>query len=319
MEYGDEGFMSNIRCSVGKGNKILFWSSLWWGDQTFQSYFPDLFDVSTNKFSTIFDSVNRFGEGISWLPTAFMGSADTVAAFTASSAAFGFQWQQLNSLLAAVRFSSSGEDNFEWFPNLTGTFSMASVSQMSAAVKCCAWQPQTISLLKISWKLSLPLRIQIFAWRFFTSRLPTKDALISRGVVNIPNQWCVFYGNVPESLPHIFFSCHVSLKVWERIFVWLGEEVLFSFEEFLEFDVVQEKVKAVNVRVKINTIWMALIWSIWSMRNSIIFYQVPFCFDMVVYNVIYFSWSWLARIVLNTSISTFYEWYKLPLDCFSNV
>ncbi|XP_058732655.1 uncharacterized protein LOC131604212 [Vicia villosa] len=176
-------------------------------------------------------------------------------------------------------------DEFEWCANISGIFSVASVSAMVSNLKSCAWQPQIVSVMKILWNMLIPLKIQIFAWRLFTSRLPTKDLSLLRGVVNISNPFCEFCGNHPETLSHIFFFCQVSKKVWEWIFLWLGEELPFSIEEFKDFDVLQEKIKIANARVKINTIWMTTIWSIWIMRNSIIFEQVLYSFDMVFYNV----------------------------------
>ncbi|XP_058739156.1 uncharacterized protein LOC131611047 [Vicia villosa] len=219
----------------------------------------------------------RLEGGAVWSPAVIFGSEDTTL-LVASSAVLGAQWQWLLLLLAAVRFSSSAEDSFEWLSNLSGLFTVASTACLTAARKSSAWQPQVLRRLKIMWNLSLPFRIQIFVWRFFTSRIPTIDALIYRGVENISCPSCVFCGNEPKSLYHTFFSCNVSLKVWEKIYGWLGEDVLFSFEEFLEFDAIQEKMKGVAVKVKINSIWMALIWSVWIMRNSIVFDQASLCF-----------------------------------------
>ncbi|XP_058741679.1 uncharacterized protein LOC131614069 [Vicia villosa] len=77
-EFGDDGFTSNIRCTVGKGKKILFWSSLWWGDQTFQALFLDLFNASNNIFATVFDAVSRSAGGAVWSPKVILGLEETV-------------------------------------------------------------------------------------------------------------------------------------------------------------------------------------------------------------------------------------------------
>ncbi|XP_058746285.1 uncharacterized protein LOC131619176 [Vicia villosa] len=188
---------------------------------------------------------------------------------------------------------------------------------MLSRAKDSAWQPPTVGMLNVMWKLSIPPKIPIFSWRLFTARLPLKDFLLSRGVVNITsNPLCVFCGNHPETLIHLFFLCHVSKTMWSRVFLWLGDEKTFSLEEFMDFGTLQIKVKSHNDRRKINTIWIAITWGIWLMRNAIIFEQLPYSFDVVSYNVMFFSWSWLASKEPFSSSSSFFDWYVLPLGCF---
>lgn len=155
--------------------------------------------------------------------------------------------------------------------------------------------------------MSFPPKIKVLAWRFFTSRLPSKDLLLLREVTLSTNSLCEFYGNHPKTLLHLFFLCQVSKNLWERIYRWIGEDISFSFEEFLDFDLLQDKVNAERARMKTNTIWIAALWSLWSMRNVIIFYQVIFSFDVVFYNVMFKSWSWITSVKVS-SFSTFYDW-----------
>ncbi|XP_058773836.1 uncharacterized protein LOC131648056 [Vicia villosa] len=292
-----------------EGSKLK--DSLWWRDVIAN-------EVNTEASDEGFKSNIRLEDGYCWLPTVFMGSADVVDVVI-SSTVLANQWQQLMAMLDTVWSRDCVEDRFVWKLNSSCIFSVASISALCSRAKQCAWQPLTVRILKILWHLDLPLRIAIFAWRFFSSRLPTIDSLLARGVANIPNVCCVFCRVHPESLMHVFFDCQVSKNVWEWDYSWLCDEVLFSLQEFKEFLVVQEKVKKAKDRVKINFIWISLIWSLWIMRNSIIFEQASFSFELVVYNVMFLSWSWLARIRLSTSFSSFYEWYKLPLRCFENL
>ncbi|XP_058776637.1 uncharacterized protein LOC131650962 [Vicia villosa] len=205
------------------------------------------------------------------------------------------------------------------FASSNGIFSVSSVSSWSSRKKTHAWQPLTVSNLNYLWCLDLPSRIAIFAWRFFVSRLPTIDSLIARGIGNISSPRCVLCDDQPESLNHLFFNCEASKKVWEWIYGWIGDKVPFSLEDFKDFQQVHVKVKSTKVRTKIQFIWLSLIWSIWRMRNSRIFEQVLFSFEVVVYNVMFLSWSWLGRIRGSISLPTFYEWYKYPMDCFHNL
>ncbi|XP_058726380.1 uncharacterized protein LOC131597719 [Vicia villosa] len=296
----------------------MFWSSHWCGDQIFSVSFPELYVVSLNKNCSVGNSFYRAGDRICWLPEVFMGS-ETADAGPVMCSVTANQRQLLMAKLDAVRLGDGVEDGFEWKLNVNGLFSVGSISAAVACAKQSAWQPLMLSKLNILWSLDIPLRIAIFAWRLFISRLPTIDSLIVRGVDNISNLCCVYCGVQPESIGHVFFDCQVSKNVWEWVYSWLGEDVPFSLQEFKEFLVVQEVVKRVKDREKISFIWIALVWSLWLMCNSIIFEQVSFSFELVVCNVMYLSWSWLARISLYNSCSSYYEWYKLPLRCFENL
>src|SRR4051812_8242564 len=111
-----------------------------------------------------------------------MGTAE-IAPYTNSSTVINSQWERLCSLLATASPRSRIVDEFEWCSNSSGFFYVASVSALVSNLKSWAWHPQTVSMLKILWKMLIPLKIQFFSWRLFTSRLPTKDLLLLRGVV----------------------------------------------------------------------------------------------------------------------------------------
>ncbi|XP_058732811.1 uncharacterized protein LOC131604383 [Vicia villosa] len=129
----------------------------------------------------------------------------------------------------------------------------------------------------------VPPRIKVFTWRFIIDRLPTKYLLIMRGFDNISQSpLCEFCRNYTESINHMFYLCNVSKVLWERIFVWLGDDLPFTLEEFQNFGVIQEKVKNAKDRRKINMVWIATTWSLWIMRNAMIF-------DLVYSNIMYLS------------------------------
>ncbi|XP_058754726.1 uncharacterized protein LOC131627883 [Vicia villosa] len=152
-----------------------------------------------------------------------------------------------------------------------------------------------MDMIKVLWQMTVPLKFKIFAWRLLISRLPSKDLLLRRGVViDANNACCEFCRLHPENLNHLFFDCNVANLMWCRIFLWLGVDLSFSLDDFMAFGKFQKKVKNANSRLKINTIWLATTWSIWFMRNAMIFDKVPYNFDEVYSNILYLSWSWLA-------------------------
>ncbi|XP_058775833.1 uncharacterized protein LOC131650120 [Vicia villosa] len=121
-----------------------------------------------------------------------------------------------------------------------------------------------------------------------------------------------------ETSSHLFFQCGVAKYLWKRIYLWLGEDLPFSLEEFLKLDIVVEKVKTVNARKNIISIWIASVWSLWNMRNAMIFKKIAYSFESVFYNVIFLSWCWLASSN-PIRYCSFYDWYTVPLDCFKSI
>lgn len=56
---------------------------------------------------------------------------------------------------------------------------------------------------KLFWHKDIPLKVVIFAWRLLRNRLPTKDNLIRRGVINNDSIMC----GSSETFNHVFLHC----------------------------------------------------------------------------------------------------------------
>ncbi|XP_058767209.1 uncharacterized protein LOC131640851 [Vicia villosa] len=321
-----EGFKDWVKCELKRGNNILFWHSCWLGHQTLRVSFPHLFDLSTNKLSKVSDVFSWNDGAFNWNINGLfeiddfvhLNSDFTHDALNDTPTAFVLQVRELKVLLKGIVPNNTEEDNFHWKLNPNGVFSVASVSNLVANAKDMAWSTNVINLLEAMWKAKIPKKVKIFCWRFFIDRLLLKDLLAHRGVSNFNSMDCLFCSNHPESSEHLFFQCQVSKVVWENIYTWLGDDLEFTLDEFKTFGYIEEKVRKSNTRVKLNSIWLALIWCIWIMRNAIIFDNASFSFEVVISNILFFSWRWLCNSDY-TSRTIFYDWYKLPLNCFNSI
>ncbi|XP_058775745.1 uncharacterized protein LOC131650019 [Vicia villosa] len=317
-----DGFTDWVKCEFKKGNNILFWHSRWLGDQTLRVSFPHLFDRTNNKLCAVGDLINWNNGVFSWNLEAIFGRDmlispapnSSISTLLGMGSVFDEELRDLKMLLEGVEPGISATDEFHWNLTSTGDFTVSSVSHFVSSAKDLAWPIPTIKLLDVIWKTTIPAKIKIFSWRFLINRLPLKVQLANRGVSSFTSIDCPFCTNHPESLDHLFYQCHVSNAVWNRIFIWLGNDVNLSIEEFKSFGCIQEKVKNINIKAKLNSIWMALIWCLWYMRNTIIFDNATFSFDEVISNIIFFSWRWVSNREAPSRI-TFYDWYKLPLFC----
>jgi len=72
------------------------------------------------------------------------------------------------------------------------------------------------------WHKDVPLKVVLFAWRLFRDRLPTKDNLHHRGVLDHDSRFCLARCDSVESSQHLFLHCNTFGSVWHFIYSWLG-------------------------------------------------------------------------------------------------
>jgi len=72
------------------------------------------------------------------------------------------------------------------------------------------------------WHKDVPLKVVLFAWRLFRDRLPTKDNLYRRHVIDIDAQLCIGGCGEVETSSHLLFNCNIFGSVWNFILRWLG-------------------------------------------------------------------------------------------------
>ena len=68
------------------------------------------------------------------------------------------------------------------------------------------------------WLKEVPLKVVLFAWRLLRDRLPTKDNLYRRNVVDIDDQFCVGGCGEVETSSHLLLHCNVFGSVLNHIF-----------------------------------------------------------------------------------------------------
>ena len=79
------------------------------------------------------------------------------------------------------------------------------------------------------WHKDVPLKVVVFAWRLFRDRLPTKDNLLRRGVINHDSRMCVAGCDSIELSSHLFLHCNIFGSVWHFIYSWIGVSVTNPF------------------------------------------------------------------------------------------
>ncbi|XP_058733456.1 uncharacterized protein LOC131605076 [Vicia villosa] len=265
------------------------------------------------KHCTVADILDWTDGSHRWMLDALFAAGSTSGTDFSAAAATSPSWTRFRDGFRGFLPCETSCDSFLWSFNGDKDFTVASISHAVDNAKPLAWDSIVINSLKVVWDLKLPPKIKVFAWRFFIDRLPTRDQLLKRGVANVSCPNCVLCGSCLESSSHLFFNCQVVKVIWKHVFLWLGIPNDFNEEEIRCFETIQDKVKSSNRRTLINFVWFATIWSIWLMRNAIVFKGEVFCFDVICSNIVFLSWRWLCSGYPKFR-PIYYEWFKLPLS-----
>lgn len=102
---------------------------------------------------------------------------------------------------------------------------------------------------------------------------------------------CVLCSLEEESFYHLFGRCDVYMRIWRRVYMWLGVSNDISIEEFVEFFFYCHNIKCVSKRYIIGMVWLATVWSLSLFRNAIIFKDANFSFLECMSDIVYSAWG----------------------------
>ncbi|GKC53288.1 RNA-directed DNA polymerase, eukaryota [Tanacetum coccineum] len=86
------------------------------------------------------------------------------------------------------------------------------------------------------WVKTVPIKINIFAWKVCLDRLPTRLNLSLRGL-DIPSISCPICSSTGESCAHLLFSCSMAKALYSKVARWCEMEipVFDSYEDWLNW------------------------------------------------------------------------------------
>ncbi|GJR12762.1 RNA-directed DNA polymerase, eukaryota [Tanacetum coccineum] len=192
-----------------------------------------------------------------------------VASFTSSfrrevrGGAESLQLTQILDLLGTVILSNM-EDRWIWDLNGDGEFCVKDVRNLLDAT----FLPKADSPTR--WIKTIPIKVNIFAWKVSLDRLPTRSNLARRGVL-VPSSSCLICNVSDEDLAHLLFRCDLAIEVTRLVYrwwnlVWIPLDSYISWLSWIKALRMNSRSKSVLEGV-FYTAW----WSIWSYRNQILF------------------------------------------------
>nr|GEZ47265.1 RNA-directed DNA polymerase, eukaryota [Tanacetum cinerariifolium] len=120
------------------------------------------------------------------------------------------------------------------------------------------------------WVKSIPIKINVFAYKVYLNRLPTRLNLIRRGV-QVPSLSCSVCNAAYEDMSHLLFSCDLANDVVRLVCRWwnLTWPPLGSYSEWLSWF---NSIRLCS-RIKGMLEWVFYVtwWCLWTFRNQLLF------------------------------------------------
>ena len=193
--------------------------------------------------------------------------------------------------IEGIHIQQQGTDEWEWLGDQTRTYSTCSAYNL---VMEASKGGQQQDWCKELWRIKLPSKITVFAWRLIEDRLPTKMNLHRRHV-QLQDLRCPFCREAVEEASHLFFHCIFIQPIWWESMSWLNLQSAFPLgpkQNFLQHIFIQ----AEGLRIKRwRYWWMAVTWAILKFRNRILFSNAEYDANRLFDEAVFLTWTWLRH------------------------
>ncbi|GJX94837.1 RNA-directed DNA polymerase, eukaryota [Tanacetum coccineum] len=213
-----------------------------------------------------------------------------------------FQLDNLSRLVSTITLSSA-VDRYVWSLENSGEFSVKSIRQVIDA-NCF---PVIHSATR--WVKSVPLKVNIMAWKIKMDGLPTRMNISRRGI-EIDSIVCPICNSGAESSCHIFFQCNLVRQLARKISSWWNVDYVdvSSYEEWYTW-LVSLRLQA-NLKAVFEGIFYCLWWSVWMFRNKILFEKDTPSQARIFDNIVSNSYYW-CKFRCKASFK-WIDWLKNP-------
>jgi len=294
MPYNGKTLYQQIKWKVEAGNKVRFWEDRWIShDQSLAEKYPWLYVNSNHQYQLVGSLGQHSNLGwnwnFSWRRQLFDSEIESAISFL--------------SEVEGISINSQGSDTWVWTAEASGIFSTRSAYSSF-------WEEVAVDNLhdcfKDLWKIKIPSKFLMFAWRLLWDRLPTKANLRARQV-QISDLTCPFCRRVEETASHMFIHCIKTQPIWWETMNWINMQGPLPWsitDHFMQFS----SLKEAGIRSRRwQWWWMAVTWSIWQLRNSIVFSNATFDGNKLVEDASFLLWTWLHNLEKDFSLH-FNQW-----------
>ncbi|KAF1877282.1 hypothetical protein Lal_00012053, partial [Lupinus albus] len=259
MEVTRGWFDDNIWKEIGDGLQTLFWHDIWVGNQSLKLVFPRLFRLASNNQSRVCDNGvwrdDVWKWDIVWRRSLF-GRDESLA-------------KNLYDLIHNHSCKRSSLDRWRWSLDASGDY----VVKTAYLAQLTHQQSLIGKELTNCWINYVSLTICCFVWKLIRGRFPTWDELFKRNVIiRVDDMLCIFCNNHVETVDHLFVSCDFASSIWKCFYAWLQISVI-NPSLVLDSLKLHDFVRRGCCPKLWRMFWFTVVWSLWIMRNKVIFME----------------------------------------------
>ncbi|GAU35675.1 hypothetical protein TSUD_162470 [Trifolium subterraneum] len=197
-------FPTQVSSVLGNGNSISFWKEKWHGVVPLRELFPLLYEKEIHKDCVVSELFLPGSNLLNW-------NREWLRSLSSSELA---EKADLEILLVGLTLNSDVADHWRWVPENSGLFSVKSVYIfLQSSLELNPLDSDLLYALSKLWKNDIPSKVGVFGWRLLLDKLPTRAALVSKGILSNSNDVsCIFCSMDVEDSNHIFFSDATKFK-----------------------------------------------------------------------------------------------------------
>ncbi|KAH1197534.1 putative ribonuclease H protein [Glycine max] len=273
---------SNMRWKIVGGDKVRLWEDKWnQQQQPLAERYPRLYQISTQQNQIIRHMGQHMQSGwewqFLWRRSLFENEIESTVNFLKD--------------IEGIHIQQQGSDEWEWLGDQTRKYSTRSAYNL---ILEASKGGQHQDWCKELWRIKIPSKISVFAWRLIEDRLPTRMNL-HRRQVQLQDLRCPFCREAVEEASHLFFHCVFIQPIWWESMSWLNLQTAFPLgpkQNFLQHISIQAAGLRSN---RWRYWWMAVTWAIWKTRNRVLFSNAEFDANRLFDEVVFWTWTWLRH------------------------
>ena len=176
-------------------------------------------------------------------------------------------------------------------------------------------EPSNRSLVVDVWHEHIPSKVSLFAWRLFQKRLPTKDNLVHKRMIQPEYAVCASGCGHQETTNHLFLDCNIFSSLWYQVWQWLGISSMMPSDirhYYFQFTNMAGLPQVTHSFLRI--IWFVSAWVLWKGRNICVFQNAVYSPAGMLEKVKLYSFFWLKAKRANFNYS-YHDWWKHPIPC----
>ncbi|GJX71178.1 RNA-directed DNA polymerase, eukaryota [Tanacetum coccineum] len=260
-----------IKKKTGNDESTLFWNETWKGDVPFNLLYPRIYALETYKTITVANKM-----------------AHSSLAYSLRRIPRGsIEQRQMDNLMSNLEgyILPNMHDRWRWSLSGDGNFSVASVRNLI--------DDKILDVMgsKTRWNKSVPIKINILAWRLKLDKLPSRLNLSRRGL-ELDSTTCPSCTLAVESTNHIFFGCSMAKDLYKFIARWwdVSMPTVSSYDEwwnwFFNLRVTSK------IKMLVEGVFYIVWWVIWKFRNNVIFGLGNQPKDRLLDDIVSLSFTW---------------------------